>query len=342
MIRTLQRRRYGFTLIELLVVIAIIALLIGILLPALSKARRSARRLVDSSNIRSVIQSLAVFADSNQGRYPLPSRLDVANNTVASSDNFNGISYASMATRPEIKDNSSHMFSILVWDGFVATEILLSPTEPSARFRQKTDYQFSEPSVISDETRRRSALWDPAFLATPSGSVAGNMSYFHMPALGARRSLWRNNFNATQAVFGNRGPSFQARTNVTQPWRLTEDATGTGSVTLNMHGNRSRWEGLVGFNDSHVEFVSDAAPENLTFSFTDVTPATDQTQPDNIFVNENDNDGRSEINRQDLSNTGGVNRNAYLISANRLALVSNEAVLDDTNEPAAAPGSFRD
>lgn len=73
-----------------------------------------------------------------------------------------------------------------------------------------------------------------------------------------------------------------------------------------------------------------------------MTPANNQTQPDNVFVNENDNDGLSVVNRQDLSNTGGVNRNAFLVSANRLALTANEAVLDDTNEPSSAPGSFRD
>lgn len=65
------RTRPGFTLIELLVVIALIALLIGLLLPALGQARRAAVNVACQANLRSVHQMLTLYADDHDGRLPL-------------------------------------------------------------------------------------------------------------------------------------------------------------------------------------------------------------------------------------------------------------------------------
>ena len=64
-----MRRIKAFTLIELLVVISIIALLIGILLPALGAARRTARRVQNNTQIRGIIQSMHTFSADNKEKF---------------------------------------------------------------------------------------------------------------------------------------------------------------------------------------------------------------------------------------------------------------------------------
>ncbi|MBX3357975.1 MAG: type II secretion system protein [Phycisphaeraceae bacterium] len=298
----------GFTLIELLVVISIIALLVGLLLPALSRATQAARALKDANQVRSVMQGMIVFAQANSDSYPLPSRHDAGDGTIASSSGAS-------------KDNTGNILSILIFNGAFLPEMAVSPSESNTgQVKRDERYQYTNPEAVSAAggvpANGSGAMWDPGFAGTPvdpgtyrrlDGNVkVAHQSYAHQIPLGRRLSRWSSTFATTEAVIGNRGPGYSeivwptsGRYTLNSP---TSPVPGVTSNTLLIHGGRNTWEGNIGYNDGHVTFETKPAPDGVNYR-RNASGSGPLTVADNLFVDEQDDasasiqtDGRLKSN----------------------------------------------
>ncbi len=214
---------------------------------ALQTARQKSQQLRDATYLRGMGQALIIWSQNNRDRYPLPSEIDRQDFTVKAEG--------------KAKDTSANIWSMLVWNGYVPVEMLVSPLEPNKDIIENESYQFDRPDAAASPEL---ALWDPAFDADFTDGH-GEVSYAHMQPAGKRRVYWASTFKATEAVLSSRGPKIKS---IDDEFRVALE--NPKSNTLGMFKLDTRpdaWSGNLAFNDHHTEFVTNLyadgeVPEN--------------------------------------------------------------------------------
>jgi prepilin-type N-terminal cleavage/methylation domain-containing protein len=246
----MRQNRRGFTLVELLVVIAIIALLIGLLLPALARAQQNARSIKDANNVAQIHKSMLTFAQNEQGgKLPTPGLIN--RNAVQLPSGLQQV--PGQGSENQSQNSTANMFSAVIAQRYFNTDLVIGPTEVNPVVAEYKDYNYNQYDPATDK------YWDTGYKAEIHKDQASGVchtSYAHLALCGERKKTnWRNSTDSTKPLLGTRG---------------TKNGTNTGdnyrlSYTLQLHGSEKEWQGNIVYADNHTETLKTFLPNNVSW-----------------------------------------------------------------------------
>jgi len=205
----MQRSR-GFTLVELLVVIGIIAVLISILLPALSKARQAADSIACGANLRQIGMAWIQFPNENDG-YLVPGEREFLNSGWGGDDWTYGAGDVNVNAR---------WYNYLV-EGYLKNyDVVNCPTATAGKM-----VWYSAGSYY--EGRLTAAINQPAKFG--SVTVPRGMALASVPSTGAYwDARWRCNYAYPQNTFGSFSQTYNSTAfATTYPWHRAKKMNGS-------------------------------------------------------------------------------------------------------------------
>ncbi len=253
-------KKRAFTLVELLVVVAIIALLVGLLLPALAKAQAAAKTVKDSNQIKQIFTAMMGKANESKGKLPIPGlvhRMPV-----------NGTAIPGEGEEDYGKNRTQALYSLCVAQNLFNTDILVGPTEvnPVVQVYQNYNYNAYKPAAQTywdgDLPTQGQTSTTAGLLAKINAQADGqasnvcHTSYAHMVLCGWRKEQhWRNIMDSSKGMMCTRGTANG----------VTVGDAYEQSPTLRLHAAPKSWEGNLCFGDTHMEFIETMRPDGVFF-----------------------------------------------------------------------------